>query len=287
MSGRLVELELDCPLAKILRSPPTSGIRIYWLGQAGFIIEALGKRIIIDPYLSDSLAEKYRGTERPHTRLMPPPVTVDETGVIDLVLCTHAHTDHMDPDTLKPLLQQNPRTNLIVPRAARSQAVDRSGVAEDRMILLSGGEIFSFRQGITVTATRAAHETLETDPEGNNRFLGYVFDFDGVKIWHSGDCVPFPGLENEIYALHPDVALLPVNGRRTDLSQNGVPGNFSLKEAISLARSIGCPHMVAHHYGLFAFNTERPEVIDAAAQSTKSPVIHRARQGIAFTWTRI
>lgn len=287
MTGRLVETELDRPLAGILQRPPEPGIRLYWLGQAGFIMEASGKRIVIDPYLSDSLAEKYRGTERPHIRMMPPPVAVDETGVVDLVVCTHAHTDHMDPGTLKPLLQRNPDIAMIAPRAALAQAIARSGLGEDRLILLSGGETFDFDAGISMTATRAAHETLATDAAGNNCFLGYMFDFGGMRLWHSGDCIPFPDLEEEISALRPDVALLPVNGRHPQLSQNGVPGNFNLEEAIALSQSIDCPHMVAHHYGLFDFNTERPETIDAAALSTKFPRVHRAREAIAFTWTRI
>ena len=35
---------------------------LYWLGQAGFVLDIGAHRLLIDPYLSDSLAAKYAGT---------------------------------------------------------------------------------------------------------------------------------------------------------------------------------------------------------------------------------
>jgi len=280
----LIETPFEGSLARRLQVGIAERPTLYWLGQAGFVLDIAGRRLVIDPYLSDSLAEKYKGTARPHVRMMPPPVTVAELGPIDGVLCTHAHTDHMDPDTLKPLLAANPQARLVAPRAMRTQALERSGIAADRLDLLGAGEMLEVGPGLAVTATRAAHETLETDDHGDNRFLGYLIAADGCRIWHSGDCIPFEGLEREVAALKPAVALLPVNGRRPELSQNGVPGNFDLDEAIVLAGAVGAPAMIAHHYGLFDFNTAAPEEIDAAARSSVSPLVHRAREAIAFEW---
>ena len=42
---------------------------IWWLGQSGFLLQWKGKRILIDPYLSDSLTKKYLLTDKPHTRM--------------------------------------------------------------------------------------------------------------------------------------------------------------------------------------------------------------------------
>jgi len=280
----LIETPFEGSLARRLQAGIAERPTLYWLGQAGFVLDIVGRRLVIDPYLSDSLAEKYKGTARPHVRMMPPPVTVAELGPIDGVLCTHAHTDHMDPGTLKPLLAANPQARLVAPRAMRTQALERSGIAADRLDLLGAGEMLEVGADLKVTATRAAHETLETDYRGDNRFLGYVITSGDCRIWHSGDCIPFEGLEREVAALKPAVALLPVNGRRPELSQNGVPGNFDLDEAIVLAGAVGASAMIAHHYGLFDFNTAAPEEIDAAARSSLSPLVHRAREAIAFEW---
>lgn len=280
--ARLREVDLDTPLAAHLRQPPADGLRLYWLGQAGFVVDCGRKRLIIDPYLSNSLAGKYRGTARPHVRMMPPPVAPDECAFVDLVLCTHAHTDHMDADTLKPLLARNPAARLIAPRAMQAQTVLRSGLGEDRLILTDAGETFQPIDGVSVTATRAAHETIETDDKGCHRFLGYGIDTGLARLWHSGDCIPFAGLEEEVLTLRPEICLLPVNGRRLELSDNGVPGNFSLGEAIALSRALGASDMIAHHHGLFDFNSEDPDTIDAAARSERQLQIHRAKTDVAL-----
>lgn len=257
-------------------------LRIYWLGQAGFLVTVAGKRIVIDPYLSDSLAEKYRGKAFPHERMMPPPLGIAELGPVDLVLVTHQHTDHMDPATLGPLAAQNPACRFVVPRAAMDEAVRRIGTDVGRLIGLDAGEHFSPFAGCTVTATRAAHEDLQRTPEGFHRFLGYVVDLGGTRFFHSGDTVPFEGQQAEIRALAPEVALLPVNGRRAELTAAGIAGNLTLEEAHSLAREVGATDMIAHHYGMFAFNTLEPERIDSFAADSCTPRVHRARTGIEY-----
>lgn len=283
MRARLTETPIREPLAERLKRPPTGQVEIYWLGQAGFVIDIAGMRLVIDPYLSDSLASKYRNTARPHVRMMPSPVVPDEIFHVDLVLCTHAHTDHMDPGTLPLLLSANPSARLVAPRAVAAQAMERSGAQGDRLILARAGEPISPPMGIEIMPTRAAHETLETDTDGNHRFLGYAIRSGDKCIWHSGDCIPFDGLEDEVRRLRPDIALLPVNGRRPELSQNGVPGNFSLHEAIIVARHVGAADLIAHHYGLFDFNTERPEIIDVEITATTGLGLHRARTDILYT----
>ena len=53
---------------------PPNCVGVAWLGQAGFLFRASKCRLLIDPYLSDHLAAKYRGTEFTHQRLMAAPL---------------------------------------------------------------------------------------------------------------------------------------------------------------------------------------------------------------------
>jgi L-ascorbate metabolism protein UlaG (beta-lactamase superfamily) len=289
MSGEMKEIPFTGALVGQLERPPGDGLRLLWLGQAGFVIDIAGLRVVIDPYLSDSLAEKYRGTRYPHVRMMPPPITPDTLTGVDFVLCTHAHTDHMDPGTLPALLAANSKALLVGPRAVREAALQRSGVPESRLCLVDAGEQLALSDRVKLTATRAAHETLERDEAGHHRFLGYYIEApskagDHIALWHSGDCVPFDGLVAEVAALRPDIALLPVNGRKPELSARGVPGNFSLSEAVEITQGIGAGEMVAHHYGLFDFNTVDPGLIDAWPTKADQPRVVRAREAIAFEW---
>jgi L-ascorbate metabolism protein UlaG (beta-lactamase superfamily) len=269
-------------LAERLASPPSFEPALYWLGQAGFVLELSGRRLVIDPYLSDSLAEKYKGTARPHRRMMPPPIPPEALIGVDAVLCTHAHTDHMDPATLKPLLAANPDAKFVAPRAVLTQAMERSGRPAERILAVDAGERLELFPRLMLTPTRAAHEALVMDEAGHHRFLGYVLETAGLSIWHSGDCIPFAGLTEEVSALAPDIALLPVNGRRPELSQNGVPGNFTLDEAVAVAGAVGAKSLIAHHYGLFDFNTEDPAAIDAMAERVTALRLFRARTGTVY-----
>jgi L-ascorbate metabolism protein UlaG (beta-lactamase superfamily) len=114
----------------------------------------------------------------------------------------------------------------------------------------------------------AAHEALDTDENGDYRYHGYCISIGGKTIYHSGDCVPYAGLVDAVAPHHPDVALLPINGR--DPSR-GVSGNFSGPEAAALAQSLGVKHVIPNHYDLFAFNTADPQEFVDACEATSQP----------------
>jgi L-ascorbate metabolism protein UlaG (beta-lactamase superfamily) len=268
----LTTIPFEQPLAEKLAKRPSPGISLYWLGQAGFVIDANGTRIVIDPYLSDTLESKYRDTPYSHRRMAPAPVTPDQLGPVDLVLCTHHHTDHMDGETLKALAQRLPDLKFVVPAASAELARQRIGVADIRLIKVDAGNDIQMA-GLYLHVMRAAHEALEQDESGHHRFLGYGMDFGNARIFHSGDTIPFEGQEEEISAFGPDLALLPVNGRSAALKAAGFAGNFTLAEAVTLCESCAINTMFAHHYGMFAFNTIAPEDIDRAAAETQVQLV--------------
>lgn len=270
-----------------LRQPPRSALAIRWLGQAGFVIDGADssghpRRVVIDPYLSDSLAEKYRGKTFPHIRMMPPPVAPDGIAHVDLVLATHAHTDHLDPGTLPALMAANPRARLVCPVSCRASALDRAAITPDRLLTIEAGRTIA--PDVTITATRAAHESLELDAEGHHRFLGLAIDIGGLRVFHSGDTIPFDGQEAEVAALQADIALFPVNGRDALRQSNGVPGNMTMAEAVALARAAKIPALIVHHFDLFEFNTVPRAEIEQVAAATTGLYVGAARTEISYGW---
>ncbi len=262
---------LTCLLKDDLADAGNIGVNLWWLGQAGFLFSCNGVRILVDPYLSDVLAVKYAGQEFPHRRMMPPPIAPGELRGVDWYLCTHAHSDHMDPGTLPVVAENNPGCRFVVPRAEVSTALAR-GVPENRVVPVDAGETVELGQDSKIEVWPAAHEDLAKDDAGHFRFLGYLLRLDGISIYHSGDCVPFPGLLRRLVEARVDLGVLPVNGRDEYRRLRKVPGNFTLAEAVALCREARIPFLLAHHVGMFDFNTLAEAELRAVAESAKPEV---------------
>jgi L-ascorbate metabolism protein UlaG (beta-lactamase superfamily) len=268
----VVSTRLSGSLSAALRAPCTEP-ELYWLGQAGFLFRSPSLTWVVDPYLSDRLAEKYRNHEFSHERMMPAPLSAAELPELAFVFCTHHHGDHLDSPSLEWIAGNRPRTRFVMP-AGISTEISRLALPADR--------IFWAEADRTITLA-PDFEEFGFDDRGRHRFLGYVFHCGTLKLYHSGDSVPYDGLRDRIAALRPDLALLPVNGRRRELRERNIAGNFSLAEAIELCRCARVPVMMAHHFGMFAFNTADPDLIDKAAREAPPGVrVLRAEMGVRY-----
>jgi L-ascorbate metabolism protein UlaG (beta-lactamase superfamily) len=237
-------------------------LRLWWLGQSGFLFQWEGRHLLMDPYLSDSLTKKYAGTDKPHVRMTERVVAPQKLDFIDVVSSSHNHTDHLDGETLRPLIHANPDIRLIIPEANREFAASRLQVDPRMPLGLDDGTSAS-AAGFRLTGVASAHEELERDPEGRCKFLGYIVEVGPWKIYHSGDTVWYEGMTERLRPWAPDVAFLPINGRSLE---RRVPGNLSGREAAKLAKEIRAGLVVPCHYEMFEFNTASPDEFVAEAE---------------------
>ena len=110
----------DALLADIATARARGVARLWWLGQSGFLLFADGKTILFDPYLSDSLTRKYASTDKPHTRVTERVLCPERITGLNCITSSHTHTDHLDAETLVPLLKSNPSAKLLIPRAIQA-----------------------------------------------------------------------------------------------------------------------------------------------------------------------
>jgi L-ascorbate metabolism protein UlaG (beta-lactamase superfamily) len=256
-------LQDDDFLEDVARAREAPGeLHLWWLGQSGFLIQWQGRHLLFDPYLSDSLTHKYAATGKPHVRMTERVIAPERLNFIQVATSSHNHTDHLDRETLVPILQANPKVELVIPEANREFVVDRLGIASEVPHGLNAGGSVALA-GFVIHAVPAAHNELETDPWGRHKFLGYVVEAGPWRIYHSGDTRRYQGMEERLGQWPIDIALLPING---DRPERGVAGNLDGTAAATLAHDIGARLVIPCHYEMFEFNTASPDEFVATAK---------------------
>ncbi|HEX9839499.1 MAG TPA: MBL fold metallo-hydrolase [Anaerolineales bacterium] len=238
-------------------------LHLWWLGQSGFLIQWQNHHLLIDPYLSDSLTKKYGGTNKPHVQMTERVIAPEQLGFVDVVTSSHNHTDHLDGDTLIPLLRTNPGLRVLVPRANVNFAAERLQVSAEKLTPIRVGDEAMKIGPFTFHAIPSAHETLEQDENGDYRCMGLIVQVGNWTIYHSGDCIPYDGLVDRIKKWKIDLALIPINGRDP---ARGVAGNFTSEEASQLGKEINAGLVIPCHYEMFEFNTVSPHKFAKAAE---------------------
>jgi L-ascorbate metabolism protein UlaG (beta-lactamase superfamily) len=248
-------------------------LHLWWLGQSGFLIQHDGAGLLLDPYLSESLTTKYANTDKPHVRMTRRVIDPARLApYADFVTSSHNHTDHLDADTLRPLIaaqaaeELNP-FRLVIPEANRAFVMDRLGTPYEHVTGLDDGQTAEV-YGIPFTGVAAAHEAVERDEAGRCKFLGYVMRLGRWTVYHSGDTVVYDGMVERLRPLNIDLALLPINGRAPE---RRVAGNLSGTEAARLANDIGAKLVIPCHYEMFEFNTATPDEFAAECERLGQP----------------
>ncbi|MBL9137626.1 MAG: MBL fold metallo-hydrolase [Verrucomicrobiales bacterium] len=246
---------------------------LWWLGQSGFLVHFQGRTALLDPYLSDSLTRKYAGTDKPHVRMSERVIAPERLDFIDVVTSSHTHTDHLDPETLRPLVAANPGLHLVCPEANRATVQERSGLDPQRILGMDAASPDGLPahapsdlsiSGFRFIAVPAAHEELSRDASNRLIYLGWVLEAGPFRLYHSGDTIRFPAMADALRPYQIDLALLPINGRAPE---RRVAGNLWGREAAELAKDIGARQAIPCHYDMFTFNTASPDEFRAACDT--------------------
>lgn len=240
---------------------------LWWLGQSGYLVRWNGRHILIDPYLSDSLTEKYAESDKPHVRMSERVVDPQKLDFIDIVTSSHNHTDHLDAQTIQPLLKNNANIRFVIPEANRAFVADRMQCEPDFPVGLNSGRSVQIKD-ISIHGIPAAHNDLATDKLGNYTCMGYVFQFGPFTIYHSGDTLWHETIIDTLSTFDIDLALLPINGNKPE---RRVAGNLNPEEAVAFSQQIGADMVIPCHYHMFRFNTEEPERFEQAARAAGQP----------------
>jgi L-ascorbate metabolism protein UlaG (beta-lactamase superfamily) len=209
----------------------------------------------------------------PHeARLYEPPFPPAAATGLDVVLCTHEHIDHFDGESAPGIAAASPGAVFVVPTPIVDM-VTEAGIPGERVIGLQPGDVFEVA-GLTIRAIRAKHGVTMEDAFGFGeelsgglvRFLGYVIEGEGLRLYHAGDTIHYEGMEEELRRLDIDVAMLPINGRDPERERRGIVGNLTEREAAWLAKEMEAGMLIPMHHDMIRGNLGYPELLVQSVQ---------------------
>ena len=231
-------------------------IFIWFLGQSGYAIR-LGKTLFfIDAVLNDLTDQN--GVS---LRNYEPPFAPEEIDFIDYYVSTHGHDDHMPLPTILTLEKNSPGTKFIVPAPLVSTLVE-NGISNDKIIPAQAHQsIVCMDSPASVLPLPSPHTEYRKDEKNNHFYLGYVFKYGDISIYHSGDAVVTDELVRDLQKNSPiNIALLPVNGSDWERTNKGIIGNMNARDAVMLAVNIPFDLTIPGHYDMFRGNGEDPSI---------------------------
>lgn len=203
--------------------------KITWLGQNGYMLCDDKTSICIDPYLSDSV---FKSSGK--ARLVEPPIKPCELEC-DVMICTHNHLDHVDPDTISVMKSRD--TALFLAPCDCEEKMRSLGVVNYR----------KFDEGDKLSVGDFELEAVFADHTSKSA-IGAVVKHSGLTLLFTGDT--FYNERLRAYSrFDVDLLFICINGKL---------GNMNVEEAIKLTGEIGAKVGVPTHYGMFAENTEDP-----------------------------
>lgn len=200
-------------------------MNITWLGQAGLYIETEKTRLLVDPYLSDSVGKK-----NPNMRRRYPPDTSFLHLKPDIILLTHNHIDHTDPETL-PYYLQEPVECLA---SGNSWQTLREMEGKHHAILFNRHSEWSSRD-MHFIAVYAEHS--------DSHAIGAVIETEGKRLYITGDTLYNRMIFDDVLPHGKmDLLFLPVNG---------VGNNMNLTDAARFCERIKPDCAIPMHYGMY------------------------------------
>ena len=226
-----------------------------WIGHATTLIQVGGLNVISDPVFCErAFPVQWIGPRR----VMPPGLPQRELPLIDVVLLSHNHYDHLDRHAVKSIARKNPDAHWIVPLRV-GHYIRRWGVR--KITELDWWDTASVG-GLEVTSTPARHFSARTFWDRNKSlWSGFAFEVAGKRVWFAGDTAYHPEFTRIGEVCGPfDFVMVPIGAYEPRWFMKIV--HVNPEEAVQIYRDVTSPHptskpvMLGIHWGTFRLTDE-------------------------------
>lgn len=175
------------PLKKIpskntdLKNLPKDQDVFVWLGHSSYYIQTDGVSFLIDPVLS-SYGSPFRGINKafPGSDIFMP----EDIPVLDYLVITHDHYDHLDYQTVKEI---KGRVGKVILPLGVGAHLEKWGYNENQLIEEEWGGEAVLKNNIKITFTPARHFSGRKMKRNGTLWTSYVLETPTRKIFLGGD----------------------------------------------------------------------------------------------------
>lgn len=212
-------------------------MQIQLIRHATLWVEYKGLSILVDPMFG--AAEAYppiqNSTNERRNPLVSLPVSIEKINEPDLIIVTHLHNDHWDPEAIKSLPEKTP----ILCQPGDQEAIEQSGFTNVTAVASSVN-----RSNITFDRTDCEHGTGDIGKKMGN-VSGFVLQASGEPtLYIAGDTIYCDKVTQALEEYQPDYTVVNAGGARFAI---GDPITMTPEDVVSVCRQSPKTKVIAVH----------------------------------------
>lgn len=218
---------------------------IIWLGHSSFFLQVDGKKILIDPVLSEYASpvkffnKSYKGSSV---------YTTDDIPNIDYLFISHDHYDHLDYETVTKL---KPKIKKVITALGVGAHFEHWGYDKNIIVERDWNETAVLDEGFEITLTPSRHRSGRGLKSNQTLWGSFVFKTPNMKIFYSGDTGYGPHFKDIGNTYGPfDLALLECG----QYSKYWMNWHMMPQEVVQASLDLKAEKLMPGHWAKFALS---------------------------------
>lgn len=206
---------------------------VTYIANTGFLVESNGKKILIDALFKNGWGTYLVPADSVLSKITSQQVPFDNAN---LMLITHNHEDHFNDSLVVEYLNHNPENVLVAPSLVTNAILKNQDYKKYGNQIVELDKIYQTPNDTLINGIRIRSFFLQHDSRPQIEHVGYLFDINNFKVFHSGD---YNGTETV------EFGKLQLQNEQIDLALLNYYGFWSTKEERSFTEEYIHPGKIA------------------------------------------
>lgn len=246
---------------------------VIWIGQSSILLNHNGVTILTDPHFSGRASPVgFAGPKR----VTPAPFEISDLPIVDVVLISHNHYDHLDRTSIADLIAYQPSIKFFVPLGLAKTL--RKWGAND-VTELDWWQT-AMLNGIEIQPTPVQHWSKRSFFDRNKSlWAGWMVKWSDFSFYFAGDSGYSDDFKETAKRLgSPTIAAIPIGAYEPRDFMKAA--HMNPQEAVQTFVDLGAKYAFAIHWGTFKLTTEpmgEPKVRLRHSLTENDIALHRFR----------